>query len=141
MGNPVRGTLKKLTEAAFIWAGGKSDEVQTVQVDENILSGLKAMGCPADLYAEFEAAQPAPPPDFEVHEDNWVSFQLFTGLKTQWQIVAGFDRPYYTGLYYPAVEAFFNLLSIPKKQRPVLLADIQIMEQSALDVFNKPKQG
>lgn len=99
------------------------------------------MGAPAEVIAEWEAARTPPSPDFEIHEDNWLSFQLFTGLKTQWQIIAGFDRPYYTGLNYPAVDSFFNLLSIPKKQRPALLADIQIMEQTALEVFNKPRQG
>lgn len=103
------------------------------------MKSITALGAPAEVIAKWEAARTPAPPDFEIHDDNWNSFQIFTGLKTQWNIVAGFDRPYYTGLDYSAIDAFFNLLAIPKKQRPALLADIQIMEQAALEVFNKQK--
>lgn len=79
-------------------------------------------------------------PDFEVFEENWPSLLFFISLKTQWVIaLGGMGGAVYIGLNYPAVEAAMNLKQIPKKERPSLFHDLQVMEEAALEVLNKQK--
>jgi len=139
LADSVLGKTKKLAEAARLWAGGKPDHVQTslVTVDDDMIASIKASGAPPEVIAEWEAARTPPPPDFEVHEDNWQVFMLFTQrLASQWEIAAGFAGVIRVGIPLPRIESLFNLLSIPPESRMQMLDDIQLMEASALAVFN-----
>lgn len=107
-------------------------------VDDQMLANIKASGAPPEVIAEWEAARTPPPPDFEVHEDNWEVFMMFTQrLAGQWEIAAGFGAVIRVGIPLPRIESLFNLLSISAENRLQLLDEIQLMEASALAVFNK----
>lgn len=68
--------------------------------------------------------------------ENWLSFNVFLDLQTQWRV--GINGP--TGLDYQAVKTVFELNCIPKKRWTNLFRDIRTMEAAWLEERNKLKQ-
>lgn len=75
--------------------------------------------------------------DFEVWPENWLPFQIFNDVATQWRTSGGGP----TGLDYGAVEWVMKLRTVPKKQRLGVLTSIRIMEASALDQIAANQKG
>lgn len=107
-------------------------------VDDGVIASYVAAGAPPEVIAQLEAAKQPPPPDFELHEDNWEVFYLFTQrLASQWQIAVGMADVLRIGIPLPAIESLFRLLRLPQTMRLQYLDEIQLMEAAALEVFNK----
>ena len=54
-------------------------------------------------------------------------------MGTQWNVGPGGP----VGLIYPALESVLRLLSIPRKEWPVLFEAIGVMEDAALETIRK----
>lgn len=91
---------------------------------------LAVMGAPPEIAQAAQAASPTTI-DFEVLEENWEAVGMFMRLQTQW-VVGGMGA--FIGLNYQSVEFIFRIEQV-KNQRE-LLADLQVMEQAALQVIN-----
>lgn len=79
--------------------------------------------------------------DFEVWEENWLTFNFFTELSTQWFYVSGMNGSSATGINYQSIESMMRIKNIPRKTQATLFAEIQIMEREALVVMNKKPKG
>lgn len=103
-----------------------------------MIDGLIAVNAPEDVIesarARFEGSISE---DCEVWPENWQSLELFVALGTQWNVSA---MGHYLGINYPAVDAIMNILAVPKKQKPDLFSDLQIMERAALEYINRDKK-
>lgn len=71
---------------------------------------------------------------FAIWQDNVAALEVFLACRSQWRILAGFDRAVYLGLDYAALEVVMRLLKVPDPA--AMFNDIQAMEQAALAVFN-----
>jgi hypothetical protein len=71
---------------------------------------------------------------FEIWQDNVVTLEVFLACRSQWRILAGFDRAVYLGLDYPGVEVVMRQLNFTENK--TMFDDIQHMEWAALAVFN-----
>lgn len=100
---------------------------------------LKAQGAPPEIIENYRQQIRSRYIGFDVHQDNWFSFNTFTQLKTQWQIAVGVGGMVYLGLNYTAVHAFLSMKQYTAEQIASLIDDIQIMEQAALAVYNSRK--
>lgn len=69
--------------------------------------------------------------DFEVWPENWVPFQVFSEVSTQWRMGPGGP----TGLDYGEVRWVMKLLKVKNPYR--VLQAIQVLESSALRVMAK----
>lgn len=92
---------------------------------------------PEVLEAARAKMKPAIEEGFDVWPENWAAFNFFKGLRSQWIVVAGMGNAIKCGLDYCRVEAKMNILGIPRKKRPELFHDLQIMEHAALDAWAK----
>lgn len=82
------------------------------------------------------ADQSAEPEGFEVLPDNWISVCAFLACETQWRVLVAADVGLIRlGLDYVAVDVVLRHWE-PANPPPVL-ADLQIMEAAALDVFRR----
>lgn len=68
-----------------------------------------------------------------IDPDNWLSFQTWQALSTQWihGAMGGV-----MGLNYPGVKTVLDL-TLKKKQHAEVFADIQLMERTALAILNE----
>jgi Phage related hypothetical protein (DUF1799) len=136
-----RRALKKLEAAARRWAGADAPPAQVVQLDANVVAGMRVMGVSeADIAAaqaqQAARVQAAGGGDFEVHADNWEVWQLFaTRLATQWIWVAVGGTSRRWGLCNTRVESTLRMLGIPRRRQAALLADLQVMEQASLQAW------
>lgn len=90
---------------------------------EKQLKELEAAGFGADdVVAE----------DVEIWPDVLPAYELFNALATQWRIGMGGA----TGLDYTAVATTMRLCGIPRSKWTDLFADVQIMEQAALEAMS-----
>ena len=64
----------------------------------------------------------------EVWEENWISFQIFSRLRTQWRV--GMAGP--TGMDYTLLPMLFASFGVRQKKRAQILEDLQVMETEAL---------
>lgn len=71
--------------------------------------------------------------DFEIWPENWLPFQVFNKVSSQWRVGAGGP----TGLDYGPVEWVMGLMQIKPKQQMGVLEAIRILESSALATMNK----
>lgn len=97
------------------------------------------MGAPDDVIAEAEERARAPVEEeaFGVFEENWSTFILFCSLQTRWNVVVlPSGRIRRVGLNWPAVESKVNR-TIPRKDRPALLDELELLELEALKVFSE----
>ena len=71
--------------------------------------------------------------DLYIYPEHWNAIQQFTRMRTQWVISPTGSR---IGLKYESVDAFFNLVGIPRgKKRVRLFEEIQLLERGALQGF------
>lgn len=80
---------------------------------------------------------PAKEDGFQVWAENWRSLEIFCSLRHQWILAVGLEGGKRVGLDYTRVESAFNMMNIRRKDRPSLFADMRIMEDAALDVWDK----
>ncbi|KDP84710.1 hypothetical protein CF70_017995 [Cupriavidus sp. SK-3] len=73
--------------------------------------------------------------DFFYYADNKESLFFFFDIDRQWNYVGTMAGVVRTGLNYPGVESFMRLKGIRRKRCAALLADLQLMEGAALQVF------
>lgn len=73
--------------------------------------------------------------DFAVWPENWQTVMVFVRLRRCWRI----DRfaGVCDGLDRPAIESTLRIMGIKKKQRPEILAKLEIMEDAALPILNR----
>ncbi|MGQ9370526.1 DUF1799 domain-containing protein [Azospirillum sp. A39] len=123
LGGPPR---KKLSDAVRYWIGGG----EGIGAEE--LGDLEAFGAPTELVDGLRAEH-ADAPAFEVHDDCWPSLSLFLDCDTQWSFAEGVP----TGLDYARVLAVMRF----RRQRPApgLLADLKVMERTALDAWSEER--
>jgi len=62
---------------------------------------------------------------------NWRALELFFGCRTQWRVG---PQGGVLGLDYQGVAALFRMRRV--KDQEAMLADLQVMEAAALEVFN-----
>lgn len=75
---------------------------------------------------------------FGVLRENWLSFEVFCALGTQWRIVSGFGGGYYEGLDYAAITRdFMGAMGVKKRRRKRVFNDLRIMEAAALEILNE----
>lgn len=67
--------------------------------------------------------------------ENWEALELFLALQTQWRVTATMAGLYYVGLDYSAAEALLRVRRA--KNRPQLVADLQVIEYAALKGLNR----
>jgi 3-keto-L-gulonate-6-phosphate decarboxylase len=67
-----------------------------------------------------------------VWPENWRAFELFVGCRTQWRVGPAGGV---LGLDYQGVAAVFRMKRV--KDQEAMLADLQVMEAAALEVFNR----
>lgn len=72
---------------------------------------------------------------FGVYPENWTAVMVFVRLRRCWRI----DRfaGVCDGLDRPAIESTLKMLGIKKKDRPEILAKLEIMEDAALPILNR----
>jgi hypothetical protein len=111
-------------------------------IDDDVAAQMKQFGWTDEAVAETQktAEQKAEAmPDFEVWDCNWLSFQFFLGVSTQWNIAAGMGGIFYICMPRNCIESEMNMRGIQKLQRIQILNDINIIEHAALAVLNKAK--
>lgn len=103
---------------------------------------MAAAGAPADVIAATLAVEDAKDDDLlEIWEENWETVMCFLSLSTQWrrEIPAMAGTMIWHGLDYPAVESTIRLMGYWQK-RTEIFEGLQIMEQAALKLLNKPSK-
>ncbi|WP_417691550.1 DUF1799 domain-containing protein [Roseibium sp.] len=118
--------------AARAWAfarRGLSDPEQSQSLDQDTASDFAALGV---VVPEAEISEPEP---FDVWRCNWRAVTAFLSLETQWRVAAGPAGFAFLGLDYTAAKSAFSGRS--RRAWQSLLADLQIMEATALPILNE----
>ena len=111
------GEEKKLTGAVDYWLGDKKR------------SDNSELLADAARY-NIEIAEPEEE-DFEIWDEHWQVFEIFSQLQTQWRYV----ESNITGMEYAP---FFELLSLyAVNNRRQAFEDFQVLESAALEIFKK----
>lgn len=114
-----------------------------MQVDENVVQGLRRVGMSEEDIAKLLDTQTEEPEvlDFEVYEDCWESVQFFLKVQTQW-IYRTSGKPLglstlvfseRAGLNNSAVESTMRMEMVPRRKQSALLADLRLMELAVLE--------
>ncbi|WP_347278607.1 DUF1799 domain-containing protein [Plasticicumulans sp.] len=74
---------------------------------------------------------------FEVWPCNWPAVQVFCACATQWRWLQSATEAVRIGLEYTAVEAVMRMRRVPARERPAVLARVQVMEREALRVWER----
>ena len=74
--------------------------------------------------------------DFEVWEENWVSWEVFRALQTQWIVRQGLMSGAFQGINYASIQPVMWAYGV--KDRRAVFDDVRLMEMAALEVFNGP---
>lgn len=118
--------VKKLTEAAALWAsGGKSDD----RAREDLASfGVDAAGIELALGPKDEP--------FDIWPENHAAWQAFQRVQTQWAS-GGMGGP--TGLDYTRVRAGLQMAGVEVTAE--IFEGLRLIEASALGAFNKRSEA
>lgn len=73
----------------------------------------------------------------EVWAQHWQAIELFCQMSTQWRVGAAGA----VGLDYAVLFRLFDLQDIDESKQKEILAQIQICESAALDIFYKDKKS
>lgn len=73
------------------------------------------------------------PEHTECWPDNWLPFQVFSSLATQWNV--GPSKA--IGLRYEAIPVVLQMGGVSNKEHAQILQDLRVMEREALQLFNK----
>lgn len=108
--------------------GAADHSTPAAQTDQTRADFLK-LGVKASALPEAQAPKP-----FRVLRENWEPLLFFFGLHTQWRSHLGAKGLLYLGLDYTAVESLMRIEAV--KNRKALMADLKIMEATALIILN-----
>lgn len=108
-------------------ASGRRDPSRPVGLDDDLRAQFASLGVDTATLP-----QPAAPPVTEVWSCNWPAFRLFVAARSCWRAAGTFGGVGYLGLDYAGVEIVERRLRLP----PVEWADLQVMEDAALAIFN-----
>lgn len=142
-GRPAPGRRGKLTEAARAWVRGRPP------IDTSVLVQLRQWGAAPEvvqaaeeqLHAEAEAAQ------VRVWPEHWHAVQVLLAMRTQWcWAPAGMAGSRPVGLRLEALPVVLPAVRarVPQQHRqpyPVLLQQLQLLEDAALDALAKQAGG
>lgn len=73
----------------------------------------------------------------DVWPDNWLTWETFRAMDTQWNLVVGLGGAAYIGLRHEAVPEAMETAGVPKKKRQQVRKGIRVMEAAALAVLNE----
>jgi hypothetical protein len=74
--------------------------------------------------------------DFEIFPENEWAVAVFMSMETQWQWTGGMESRR-CGLNHLVLPLHMKKVGVPRKRRLEVMADVQTMERSALQVWNK----
>ncbi|WP_413672259.1 DUF1799 domain-containing protein [Massilia cellulosiltytica] len=76
---------------------------------------------------------------YTVWSDNLLTLQLFLRLENKWNVVIAPDGELIrTGIWFPNIEGVLRTTNgIPKRKWPEVLADLEAMEDAALEAMHK----
>jgi hypothetical protein len=74
--------------------------------------------------------------DFAIYAENALAVSVFTSMATQWQWTGGMQS-YRCGLNHAVLLLHMDKVGVPRKRRFEIMADVQVMERSALEVWGK----
>lgn len=111
-------------------------------VSDDLAEDMKVLGIEdeiVDAPKESEVEDEA----YEVWSDNLLTLRVFLRLESKWNIVAAPDGEMVrTGLWWPNVEGALRTTNgVPKRIWPEVVADLEAMEDAALQVMNKARQA
>lgn len=78
---------------------------------------------------------------YEIWPCNWPAVQVFVACATQWRWLLAATQALRVGLEYTAVEAVMRMQRVPARERPAVLARVQVMERAALQVWERRSRG
>ena len=90
-----------------------------------------------EIDAALAAREPEEEEAFELWPENMEAYAIFTGLETQWRVVAGFGASAWLGLDYSAAEALMRMRRVKPAARAEMLGDLRAMELAVLPILNK----
>ena len=74
------------------------------------------------------------PADFIVWPENWKTVEVFSAMGTQWNHDSMGRR---TGLRYETLPTVLGYSGVKKSARPAVFQGLRVMEQTALECWNK----
>lgn len=92
-------------------------------------------GVTADAPAKWAGEEGDEAP-FEIYQENALSVSVFISMATQWQWTGGME-PQRCGLNHAVLQLHMDKYCVPRKRRFEIMADVQVMEHSALEVWGK----
>ena len=78
---------------------------------------------------------------FEVWPENWRALQVFLGCARSWDILAFPGGAWYHGIRPESMESVMRMSGVPRKERELLLADLQVMEAAAAPILNEKRDA
>ena len=72
-----------------------------------------------------------PDPEIEVYPDHWVPLQVVQSMATQWRIG---QSGRFTGLRYDVLPVVFQMLGVPRADRPDVFSVVQQLEGEVLTI-------
>lgn len=99
---------------------------------------MAAFGIP-DAAIDAEIGKETAGDQCEIHADNELTALCFFALNTQWRLVPGLDFRR-QGIEYASIPLVLARFQVPARQRPELIAELQVMERAALAVWD-PEQA
>ncbi|MGI9192076.1 MAG: DUF1799 domain-containing protein [Chitinophagaceae bacterium] len=111
--------------------------------NEGLAKALEAFGAPEDIQSALlakDSEDDAGP--CEVEPENWDSVLVFLACQTQWRRdFAGMDATLiWQGLDYNGVAVVIQMHGHKGQKGQGIFRDIQVMEQAALPILNKPQK-
>lgn len=91
-----------------------------------------------EIEAAYGADAPDSEDDFEIWEENWQSWKVFSALTTQWIVRDGLFGGTYQGIRYSSIQPVMWAYGV--KDRRAVFDDVREMERAALGVLNGAEQ-
>lgn len=109
------------------------DSRNPVQLDAELIRQFEAMG--AEIAPGVIPAEPAEIEGFKVLPENWTSLCTFLACETQWRVAATMAGMIWLGLDYPGADVVLRRSGVADTD--AVFADLQVMEDAALDIFRE----
>lgn len=113
---PRQLEAKKLTGAVEYWLGADQKE------NDELLEDAARYNIQIERPIEK---------DYEIWEEHWQIFEIFTRLQTQWR----FLESRAIGIDYSTLFELLSLYAVSNRQQA--FSDFQILEAKAVEIFNK----
>lgn len=82
------------------------------------------------------AGEPDEQDEFEIFAENGLAVSVFCSMSTQWLWTGGMES-HRCGLNHAVLVLHMDKARVPRKRRFEVMADVQTMERSALNVWNQ----